>query len=270
MLGGPLGVDDQAVKSGVTLGANALAAGNGFAVAFDLAQHRVPNKGGVDVPTFPSRRNFRWPHVHDVHALGVDTLQLHGCHQLVVRGRHKRRGDFFALQVFDAVDARAVARDERFGVRDVVQDPDQLDVLPLAGRRRERAGTGFANLHITAGHGLDDVTPTTKHAPVDLVASGLFKLTRFHDRAHGDEHVLVREGDFLFRLCDGTARDGQSDGGNQGLPGETSDHLHVLRGERRFAKTQAATGAALGQQRVGSGHSAGAQALGGVIPRVTR
>ena len=46
--------------------------------------------------------------------------------------------DLLALQVGDRVDAAAVARHQRLGRADVLEDPEQLDVDALADRRRDR------------------------------------------------------------------------------------------------------------------------------------
>ena len=215
VLARPLGVHHQAVKGWETLGANSLGGGNSLAVTFDLGENRVPDEGGVDVATLPSRCNFWRPHVHHVDTLGVNTLNLHDCHQLVVRRRHKGRSHFFAFEVFHTVDASAIARDQRFSIRDVVQNPEQFEVLTLAGRCSDGAGAGFADLHATRGHGLDDIATAAKHTPVNFVTGGFFQLTRLHDGTQWHQHVLVRKCD-LFGLCIST---GQAYGKQQASEG---------------------------------------------------
>ena len=91
-------------------------------------------------------------------------------------GRDKGRGHFLALEVFHAIDTRAAAGDQGLGIGDVVQDPEQLDVLALAGSRRQGAGADLAELHVARGHGLDHVATAAKQPEVNFVAGGFFQL----------------------------------------------------------------------------------------------
>ena len=127
-------------------------------------------------------------------------------------GADERGGDLLALEVLHALDAAAVAHDQCLGLGDVVQDPEQLDVLALAGCCHDRAGAGFAEMHVAAGHGLDDVAATTEHAPVDLVAGGFFELAGLHHGAQRHQHVLVGKGDFFLGLRKSAATDHQGSG----------------------------------------------------------
>ena len=163
----PFAVDDDAFKGWEALFANAARGGQHFAVALDLAQNRVPDKGGVNVATLPSGGDFGRAHIHHVDGARVHAFELHVDHQLVMRGGDKRCRDALAFEVLDAVHARAVAGHQRFGVTDVGRDPEQLDVLALAGGSRQWAGAGFAHLHIAGSHTANHVATAREHAPVD-------------------------------------------------------------------------------------------------------
>ena len=200
-----------------------------LAVALHLGEHRIPDEGRVDVAALPGSRDLRRTHVEDLHILGIDLGVGQRGQQLIVGGRHEGRRDLLALQVGQAVHARAVAGDQLLGVADVVQQPDHLHVHALAGSRRRRARADLADRHLAGRHGLDDVATAAEHLPVDLVAGRLLELALGHEHPEGDDHVLVGERHLLgLRHCSRNRQTECQDG--SGLRNEqgSSGALHMV------------------------------------------
>ena len=110
-----------------------------------------------------------------------------------MRGGEKRHANALADQILEIGDVAAIARHQRFGIRNVRRDPEQLDVLPLRGRSGERARPHLTQLHLARTHRTDHVGPARIHAPVDLVARGLLHLAGLHHQPQWHRHVLIRK-----------------------------------------------------------------------------
>ena len=198
VLGRPFGINSNGLKSRETHFAHASGGSDHLALGLDLGEDGVPNKSGVDIAPLPSGGNFRWTHVHHIQLFTGHAIMLECRHQLVVCGGDKWHTHALALEVLEAVDSRAIASHQRFGISNVGRNPERLDVLPLAGSRSKRTGPHLPHLHISRRHGANDVATAREHAPVDFVARGLFHLTRFHDQTQRHQHILMRKRHRLF------------------------------------------------------------------------
>lgn len=134
--------------------------------------------------------------VDDLHVVRIDARGLQRDERMEVRRRHERHADLLALQRGDAGHARAVARDERLGIVDVVEHPEQRNVEPLRQAGRDRARPRLAELHGARRERADHVGAAVELAERDLVAGRLFDFTARLRVAPRHDHVLVRDHDF--------------------------------------------------------------------------
>ena len=161
----------------------------------DLGEDGVPYESSVDITAFPGCGDLGWPHIHDVDLACINTFFSQRRNQLVVRGGDERHTDAFAFHTFETGDATAIACYQGLGIGDICRDPEELEVLSLAGCSGERAGADLSHLHIAGSHCTYDIAAAGEHAPVDLVAGLLLDLARLHDQAQGHQHVLIGKGD---------------------------------------------------------------------------
>ncbi len=205
---GPILVDDVAVERRLARVGGDLARGQDhLAVLLHLGEHRIPDPRRLDVAALPRRAHFRRAHVEDLHVLRVDARLLEGDDRVEVGRRVERHRDLLALQVLDAVDARAVLHDERLGVADVVEDPEQLVRLAARHRRGDPGRPHLTDLDAARRHRLDHLAAAAELLPVDLVAGGFFEILRFLRDAIGIQHVLVGDRHFLLLRERGARRE---------------------------------------------------------------
>ena len=95
-----------------------------------------------EVAALPRSRDLRRPKIEDLDFLRVHTRFVQREQKLIVRGRDERCRNLLALQSSERRDPRLVGGDKLLGIVDVVEDPDELDVDALRGRRRDRARLG--------------------------------------------------------------------------------------------------------------------------------
>ncbi len=121
---------------------------------------------------------------------------LQGDERMEMRGRDERQADFLALELRDRFHPRPVARDERLGIVDVVENPEQRDIDALRQSCRDRARAGFAELDRSRCERADHVGAAAELAVGHLVARRLFNFAARLRVAPGHHHVLIADHDF--------------------------------------------------------------------------
>jgi len=143
---------------------------------------------------------------------------MQGDERMEVRRRHIRHAERLALQIGELADAGPVARDERFGVVDVVENPEQRQNDTLRESRHDRAGARFAHLYGARRNCADDVRAAAELAIRDLVSGGLLDGAACLCAAPRYHHVLIAD-DHLARigLCvNGRENSGEHEGSGAG------------------------------------------------------
>ena len=141
-----------------------------LAVLLDLAERRVPDERRVDVAALPGGGDLRRLQVEDLDLVRVDAEMLEREQQVEVRGRDERHADLLADQVLDLGDAGALARDQRLGRRDVLDDPDQLHVDALADAGGDRARARERDLDVARRHRGDHLGAAVELPVLDVPA----------------------------------------------------------------------------------------------------
>ena len=191
---------------------------NDLAVFLHFGQHRVPDKRRLNVAALPRCAHFRRTHIEDLHVGGIHLRLFERDHRVEVRRRVERHRDLLALEIGDGVDPRAVFRDERLGIADVVEDPEELVRLAARHGRGDARRTDFPNLYGARRHRLDDFAAAAELLPIDFVTGRLFDFLRVLRDAVRIQHVLVPDRHF-FRLRKRSATDQRR---------RCEHHLHLL------------------------------------------
>src|SRR6185312_5127524 len=89
-----------------------------------------------------------------------------------VRGGDEGNGDLLALEVLRLLDAGAVARDQRFRLADIVEDPEELGVDAARHRGGGAGRSDDADGDIAGGQRHRYVASRGELAPVDLESVG--------------------------------------------------------------------------------------------------
>ena len=122
----------------------------------------------------------------------VDAGELEGGEQAVVGGRAERRADLLADEARDVGDARVLARHERLGDADHVEDPRHLvgDVERVGETGGHGAAAGEADVDAAGDHRGVDVGARVELDPLDLSVGQL----GLEPTLVLDDEVAVRDG----------------------------------------------------------------------------
>jgi len=125
--------------------------------------------------------------------------------QLVVVGGDRRCCEFLALEVFDAVDARAIAYHQRL----VGADEHQVEGLDVDPRHRRRKGAGahVAHLHITEAIAASTSAPELNRRKSILKPVALSKSPLAMPSDEGRRGVSSHGHGFVGHLRQGAAGD---------------------------------------------------------------
>ena len=131
-------------------------------------------------------------------------------------GRDRRGGQALASQIGQALDARAVARDQGLILPRAAADIDRLHVDAPAGRGGEGARAHLADLGIAGDDGREDLGAGVEALELHLPARDLLDLARGDGKGPGREARLIGDGDGLVGGLGRGCRGGETEGGKQG------------------------------------------------------
>ena len=180
--------------------ANLRSISQGLAGLADFTQRRRPDKRAINIATLPRRGDFCRLQVHHFDFRSVEAPMLQGTEQAVMRGGNEGCGDGLADQILRGIDAAAIAHHQCFGGVDLCRNNERHDRQITRGRRRQRAGTEVADLHVARSNGCHNFRAAIEAAPVDFLADGfLVDAVSLRDFARIDTG-LVTDGE-VGRLC---------------------------------------------------------------------